>query len=116
MGVTYVVLALAAYRLTRLFTRDVLFASWRHRWYRRFPPNDHYRAMVRQPGRGWVLAANPVRPTHPLGQLIDCPWCIGAWVSIAVVAVVAQIVSVPLPVLVACAVSTVVGLLGEVDR
>lgn len=112
---TLAVLALAAYRLTRLATTDSLFASWRHRWYRRFPPNDHYRAMVRQPGQGWVQGPNPVRRTHPLGQLVECPWCIGAWISIALVATTAQYISIPLPVLVAAATSTVVGLLGELD-
>lgn len=111
----FVVVALAAYRLTRLVRNDLLFASWRHRWYRRFPPNAHYQAMVNQPGRGWVQSPNPIRPIHPLGQLIDCAWCCGFWITAALVAVTAQFVSVPQPALVVLAVSTAVGFVAKVD-
>lgn len=46
---------------------------------------------------------------------LSCPWCLGSWCSIAVVAITAQYVDVLLPVLQAAAVAAVVGLLGGID-
>lgn len=70
--------ALAAYRLTRLITRDS------------FPPVARVRDAVvdkldaRQDAKG-----DPT--THPLATLITCPWCAGFWVAagVAVAATVA---------------------------
>jgi len=45
---------------------------------------------------------------------LTCPWCLGFYVSAALVAGVAAIASIPLPGIYALAVSTVVGILGEV--
>lgn len=50
------------------------------------------------------------------GYLLNCPWCMGAWISGVVVAVTAQVASVPLPVLVWLTASTVVGLLPRAER
>lgn len=51
------VLALAAYRLTRLVTTDTLLEPLRERWWRRFPPS-----------------------TQP-GYLVTCDWCTSMWIS-----------------------------------
>lgn len=115
-GVLLVLLVLAAYRATRLVTADTLLDSLRHRWFLRFPPDDQYRRYERATdalgAKTWALRAHPVRRTHPLGQLIDCPWCIGFWLSGAVVGVVAHwFASIPLPLLVWPAVSAAVGLM-----
>lgn len=56
--------------------------------------------------------AYPIGFWHELRTLIECPWCLGSWVSFAVVAIVAQFVVVPLPVLEAGAVACAVGLIG----
>lgn len=65
------VVTLAAYRATRLVTTDTLFGSWRARWFLRYPPTG--------------------RDAHPLGQLIDCPWCIGWWIAGVAVTVAAVV-------------------------
>jgi hypothetical protein len=93
---TFVLMALAAYRITRFFTLDDL-------------P---------------VLAAPRRRATSVISERfgedwsdgIVCAWCIGVWVSIGIVAVTAQLTNVPLPVLQALAVSTVVGLIATIDN
>lgn len=43
---------------------------------------------------------------------IACPWCSGAWVSIAATAIAAWFIPVPIPVAYALAVSAVVGIIG----
>lgn len=70
--------ALAAYRLTRLITRDSL------------PPLPALREAVRE--RYDRLQDQRGRAeTHPVAELIECPWCMGFWVSagVAVAATVA---------------------------
>lgn len=68
------VATLAAYRWTRLVVADSLLDGWRTRWFRRFPPTG-----------------TPPRRGHPLGQLVDCPWCIGFWIAGLVVTVAAMV-------------------------
>jgi hypothetical protein len=84
---TFVVMALASYRLFRLIGLDVITERPR-RWVTR-------RLL---PGKSEAF--------------VTCSWCAGAHVSAGVVAVTAQLVSVPLPVLQWLAVSSVVGLVG----
>lgn len=48
----------ASFRITRLINLDSILDGPRKRWYRRFPP-EH----------------------HPLGQLAICPFCVGFWIS-----------------------------------
>lgn len=57
-----------------------------------------------------TLGLEDVRPTR-LAYLLSCPWCLGLWVSAAAVAVLAQLVSMPLPALWAAALSHAVALL-----
>lgn len=100
--VLFVGISLAAYRLTRLFTKDSLFDNQRKAWLKRFPPDTaHARASGKKPS-----------DVSKWGQLVVCPWCIGAWISGLVVAIVSIFVSVPLPLLWWFATSTVVGLIG----
>lgn len=90
-----VVLALAAYRLTRLITTDDLPPIYRarewlkHRW---GTPN----------GREWFDG-------------ITCGWCVGSIISFALVAGVAYLIPMRLPAIQALAVATVVGLIGGHD-
>lgn len=87
-----IVVALAAYRIWRLVGVDTVF---------------------RRP-REWV--------TGKWGQdswateLVTCPWCAGSWITFAVTAVAAQVVTVRIPVLFALAAATVVGLVARVDE
>jgi hypothetical protein len=53
----FVILALAAYRLTRLVTTDVIFEGFRDKIWSKWPPDTK------------------------LGYLITCDWCSGLWIS-----------------------------------
>lgn len=86
--------ALAAYRLTRLWTRDSL------------PPLPRMREAVYQRwgNRPWVM-------------LVDCPWCAGFWISVGVVLVASSPVAVAWQWLaVPLAFSAVAGLLSARDE
>lgn len=100
----FALMTLASYRLWRIPGND----DW--------PPS---RAL-----RGWLAS----KATSELGDaptwtarwwwqetetMVECPWCAGSWCSFAVVAIVAQVTSVPLPVLQALAVACAVGLVGS---
>lgn len=86
-AVLLVVMALAAYRLWHLVAEDTI---------------------IERP-RAWL-----VKRSAKLSDFITCPWCAGFWISCGVVAVTAQLVSVPLPALQAAAVSGLVGLIAEI--
>lgn len=55
---SYIILVLAAYRVTRLITTDTILEPVREKIWKRFPPNTK------------------------LGYLITCNWCTGFWVSV----------------------------------
>jgi len=106
-------------RLARLIQADHLTARLRERIYDRWP----YDAARGRMTAAWApelrevvfaprLMTEPVPPS-PLGYWLHCPWCLGLWLAVIVVAVVAQLVSLPLPVLWAAAVAEGVGLLGR---
>lgn len=109
-------LSLAAYRLTRLVTGDSLTEPLREQIFNRWPP-DIDRAALRWNGARLVVRADDAaRPApHPVGRLIACSWCSGLWCAALVVALAARQGDVPLPVLTAAAVATIVGFLSEVD-
>lgn len=90
-AVLLAVMALASYRLWRFVGRDQVPGALIGNW----------------------LAAHRSRR---LFDLLTCPWCLGAWISFAVVAVTAQLVVLVLPVLQALAVACLVGLIAQVDR
>lgn len=87
-----VVNAGAAYRLTRLLQVDNL------------PPLPAVRA--------WLVNRYP---THPLIELVDCPWCLGFWVSAGVVAADAVAPKLWRPLALALALSAAVGHLRGLD-
>jgi len=60
-AITFVILALAAFRLTHLVTTDAIADGFRTRVWRKFPP------------------------TTKIGYLITCNWCTGFWVSVFLV-------------------------------
>jgi hypothetical protein len=85
---TVLLIAAATFRLTRLVAVDA------------FPPSDWLR---------WKIE-DRTGPDSAWSYLVNCPWCLSIYIGAAVTAVTAQIVSVPLPVLVAFTASTITGL------
>jgi hypothetical protein len=59
--ITFVILALAAFRLTHLITTDAIADGFRTKVWKKFPPSTK------------------------IGYLITCNWCTGFWVSIFLV-------------------------------
>jgi len=89
---TYLILTLAAYRITHFIADDdIPFGAIRTRIKLRWHSQNNSR----------------------YADAVSCYWCVGAWVSFALVGAAAQITSIPLPGLVALAVSAVVGLISE---
>lgn len=86
-------MCLATYGITRLVTADDL-----SEWFR-----DSLHDLAEKHGGRFTYYA----------MWAECPWCIGAWLSFAVVAWTAQFADVPLPLLQAWAVRCVVGILGK---
>jgi hypothetical protein len=83
----FVIISLAAFRLTRLITTDTVFEGIRNRIWNKFPPSKG------------------------IGYLITCNWCTGFWVSALFVL---MLLILPLPTLVVSlvlAISAVIGLL-----
>lgn len=100
MALTFAVMVLATARLTRVVTSDTITDSLRTRIFMKWPPENHGRHRA-----------------HPIGQLIDCPWCSGWWIAGATVAVAAQYVNVPVPLIVWPAVAESAALLAHwLDR
>jgi hypothetical protein len=58
----FILMALAVFRLTRLFTYDSITAFI----------------------RGWFAGADPESLPGTLGTLINCPWCTGLWFALLV--------------------------------
>lgn len=112
-------LGLASYRLTRIVTIDTFTEPIRERLYDRWPPDIDRAGWRYNPTMRGVVKRAPADKPFPavswIGQLVECPWCVGYWLSGAVVLVASLVGSVPLPLLVWFAVSTLVGLIGEVD-
>jgi hypothetical protein len=59
--INFVILALAAFRLTHLITTDAIADGFRTKVWKKFPPSTK------------------------IGYLITCNWCTGFWVSIFLV-------------------------------
>jgi hypothetical protein len=78
-----VVIALAAYRLFRLFSVD---------------------AITEAP-REWVLERSPEK----VRELVECPWCAGSWWAFGVTWLTDVVVGLQAPVLVALAAAALVG-------
>lgn len=94
------VVALAAYRITRVVTTDSITEHARNRLYRWawVEPDEPaaYEAAAhmveaRAPGTIATQGAGQPLPRHGGGrtyanELFNCPWCLGVWVSYAVLA------------------------------
>ena len=73
--------------------------------------------------RLWRFIAEDKVPGYPIqvwaskrpavGNFVMCPWCLGAWLSAAVVAVTDALVGIPMPVMQWLAVSALVGLIAS---
>lgn len=85
--ISFIVLALGAYRLTHLITTDAIADGF----------------------RTWVWSKYP--PTTKIGYLITCNWCAGFWVSIIFVLAFLILPQLTLVVSLILAISAVVGLL-----
>lgn len=85
---TFVILALAAFRITRLITADRIFDSLREKIWNKFPPNR-----------------------VNIGYLITCDWCTSIWVAPIVIFSYLLVPSVVFVVSLVLATSAVVGFL-----
>lgn len=85
---TFVILALAAFRITRLITTDTIFDPLREKIWNKFPPN---RINV--------------------GYLITCDWCTSIWVAPVVIFSYLLVPSIVFVVSLVLATSAVVGFL-----
>ena len=86
-AVTFVVLALGAYRITHLITTDAIADGFRN----------------------WVWSKFP--PMTKIGYLITCNWCTGFWVSLLLVSAAGILPQITFVVSLIMAISAVVGLL-----
>lgn len=100
---TVALIALATHRLTYLIVEDRI--TRRPRWWLQGKTEERYERRTGQRSEEEWLSA--------VGYLLSCFWCMGWWVGAVVVAVTAQVASVPLPVLVWLTASSVTGLLGS---
>lgn len=85
--ITFVILALGAYRMTHLITTDAIADGFRN----------------------WVWSKYD--PTTKIGYLITCNWCTGFWVSVLFVLGFLILPQLTLVVSLILAISAVVGLL-----
>lgn len=119
------VLILAAYRITHLVIDDTILDKPRDAFKRRFPPDSEwarwYRAETSSddpeyvPHKYWALSPSPMPGRRALkwSEGLFCYWCIGFWIAGATTLVVANLTSVPQPVLVWFAVSAAIGLIAR---
>ena len=61
-GITFVILALAIFRITRVIVADEIFTSLRDKIWDRFPPETSY-----------------------VGFFFTCEWCVSMWVALPLV-------------------------------
>lgn len=113
---TYILIALAVHRITRIVTRDKfpLVALPRYYVTNWLDPSTDYRTHYRakHPDRGEPRAHWGIFGSS-LAYLWECDWCVSVWVSAAVVYCTSTWTSVPLPVLAWLAASTVTGLIAS---
>lgn len=81
--VVLVLVALAAFRLTRLATTDSNTAGLRRRLLKRFPG----RTVPLYDDAGQPVPNTGTVKPHPLVVLSTCDWCLGIWTSAGVVLV-----------------------------
>lgn len=110
----FILLALACYRVTRVVTTDKItepiFGGLRealeYRWIRK-----HTR-----PGSPEEFdAIESEKFNSKAAYLLSCPWCLGFWISGAGTLLVSLVYGLDYPALTWLAVSTAVGLFGQLD-
>lgn len=69
----YVLVALASWRLTRLFVYDAITKFFREQF-----------LDVKKVGRGYELVKPPSGPRRTIADLLSCPWCFGVWATATV--------------------------------
>lgn len=84
---TFIILALAAYRFTHVITTDAIADGFRE----------------------WVWSKYP--PETKIGYLITCNWCTGFWVSVLFVAGILLLPQMTFVVSLVLAISAAIGLL-----
>lgn len=87
-----VILALAAYRVTRMITHDTIFNRLRERIWRVSPPEK-----------------------ERLGYWITCEWCSGVWVASTAIFMYTIVSEATVIVCSALAVSAIVGIMYRID-
>lgn len=106
-----VLMTLAAYRLWRIPGND----DW--------PPSRWLRGQIEVRADQWRGVADDSETREDnlrawlwaeLKTFIECPWCLGFWIAGAVVLIIAQLTSIPMPLLWWFAVACGVGLIGTV--
>jgi len=85
--VTFIILCLAAFRLTRLVTTDTITEGIRNKIWSKWPP------------------------TTKIGYLITCNWCTGYWVSVFLVIFVLILPQLAFVVSLMLAISAAIGLI-----
>jgi len=86
---TFVILALAAFRVTRVITTDTVFEAVREKIWKKFPPSKGF------------------------GYLITCDWCTGFYVSIAFVLAYLLVPVIVYVVSLVLSISAIIGLLAN---
>jgi hypothetical protein len=86
---TFVILALAAFRVTRVITTDTVFESIREKIWKKFPPSKGF------------------------GYLITCDWCTGFYVSIAFVVAYLLVPVIVYVVSLVLSISAIIGILAN---
>lgn len=105
---TFLVDALAAYRLTVLVVRDEIMSG----------PRNAVRewANRRRPTSEKIADALYLPVRHPkIAYLVECPWCVGVYAGLGVVAFRRLVPRLADPILRGLAVSAIVGLVAETE-
>lgn len=82
-ALVYVLLAFAAYRLTRIVTTDTISLPFRERLYRFAWSDEDGTVETREKGKVLVPKARAAWRTY-LYELLTCPLCLGVWVAAGV--------------------------------
>lgn len=85
----FLVLVLATYRLTRLFTTDVIFEGLREKIWKRFPPNTKF------------------------GYLFTCNWCMSIWSAIILIVLFLTVPLIAYVVSLVLSISAIVGVVAS---
>lgn len=111
--VLLLLLGLACHRITRVITRDHLpiIAIPRDAFINRWAAYDIMDDGT-LPDQKISISGKPTNPfMRSTAYLLECDWCMSIWVSAILVWITSSLVSVPLPLLVWPAVSTIAALI-----